>query len=39
MMRQRQVTRQRDRLLAELFVLLLLLPQELLRLIKLALGV
>ena len=39
MMRQRHVARQRDRLLAEFFVLLFLLPQELLRLIKPILGV
>jgi hypothetical protein len=34
-MRQRQVARQRDRPLAERFGLLLLLPQELLRLVEL----
>ena len=37
-MRQRQVARQRDRLPAEFFILLLLLPQELLRLVKLVFG-
>ena len=39
MMRHRQVARQRDRLLAELFVLLLLLPPELPRLVKLLFSV
>ncbi len=37
-MRQRQIARQPDRLPAEFFVLQLLLPQKLLRLVKLVLG-
>jgi len=39
MMRQRQIAWQGDRLFAELFDLLLLLPQELLRLVKLLFSV
>lgn len=38
MMRQRQIAWQRDRLSAECFVLLLLLPPELLCLVKLQFG-
>lgn len=38
MMGQRQIARQGQRLSAKLFVLLLLLPQKLLRLVKLVFG-